>query len=77
MLILDALAPLAGAALTLLFTVPDSGLLIYLGAFAGFLLYIGASDILPEAHAGHPSLVTYGLTVLGTAFMFVVLAVIG
>ena len=70
MLVLDAVAPMVGAALTLLFTVPDEGLLIYLGVFAGFLLYIGASDVLPEAHADHPSLATYGLTVLGTAFIF-------
>jgi zinc transporter ZupT len=72
MLSLDAVAPLVGAGLTLLFSVPQQGLLIYLGAFAGFLLYIGASDILPEAHAGHPSLATYGLTVAGTGLMYVV-----
>src|SRR6266498_1829142 len=43
MLLLDAMAPLIGAGLTLLFHVPDQDLLIYLGlgAFAGFLLYIG------------------------------------
>jgi zinc and cadmium transporter len=71
-LTLDALAPLVGAALTLLFHVPDSGLLIYLGVFAGFLLYIGASDILPEAHADHPSLATLGLTISGAGLMYVV-----
>ena len=70
LLILDCLAPLAGAALTLLFTVPDRGLLLYLGVFAGFLLYIGASDILPEAHAKHPSLATLGLTVCGVGLMY-------
>ena len=56
--------------LTLLFTVPDKGLLIYLGVFAGFLLYIGASDILPEAHADHPSLATLSLTVAGAVMMY-------
>lgn len=76
LLLLDALAPLVGASVTLLFQVPDQGLLIYLGAFAGFLLYIGASDTLPEAHAGHPSLATYGLTVLGTGLMYVVTGVL-
>jgi ZIP family zinc transporter len=55
-----------------LFHVPDKGLLIYLGAFAGFLLYICGSDILPEAHAEHPSLATYGLTVVGVSLMYVV-----
>src|SRR6266853_511477 len=51
MLALDALAPVLGMASTLLFQVPPSVLILYLGFFAGFLLYIGASDILPEAHS--------------------------
>jgi hypothetical protein len=38
-------SPPRRAASTLLFTLSDTGLLLYLGAFAGFLLYIGASDI--------------------------------
>ncbi|HET7530252.1 MAG TPA: ZIP family metal transporter [Mycobacteriales bacterium] len=70
LLALDCVAPLIGAALTLAFTVPDDVLLMYLGAFAGFLLYIGASDILPEAHAEHPSLATLGLTVAGVTAMY-------
>ena len=70
LLALDSVAPLAGAALTLLFHVPDRGLLVYLGVFAGFLLYIGASDILPEAHAKHPSLATLGLTISGVGLMY-------
>jgi ZIP family zinc transporter len=72
LLLVDAAAPLVGAASTLLFTLPDTGLLLYLGAFAGFLLYIGASDILPEAHAEHPSLATLGLTVAGAGLMYAV-----
>ena len=73
LLALDALAPIVGASLTLLFTVPDTVLLYYLGAFAGFLLYIGASDILPEAHARHPSLATLTLTVGGAGLMYAVI----
>jgi zinc transporter ZupT len=69
---IDALAPVLGAVSTLFFSVPDTGLLLYLGFFAGFLLYIGASDILPEAHSPHPSLATLGLTISGTALMYVV-----
>src|SRR5258706_331434 len=46
MLLIDAIAPVLGAASTLLFTLPEKALVIYLGFFAGFLLYIGASDIL-------------------------------
>jgi zinc transporter ZupT len=72
MLLLDALAPVAGAASTLLFHISDSGLVLYLGFFAGFLLYIGAGEILPEAHREHSSYSTIGLTILGVLFMFVV-----
>ena len=70
LLALDAVAPVIGAASTLLFTLSGPQLLIYLGFFAGFLLYIGASDILPEAHAKHPSRITLMLTILGTVFIF-------
>ena len=72
MLIVDALAPVLGALSTLLVHVSDAGLLLYLGFFAGFLLYIGASEILPEAHSRHSSYTTISLTILGAVFMFVV-----
>lgn len=76
LLALDAGAPLLGAALTLLFTVPDRVLLMYLGVFAGFLLYIGASDILPEAHAQHRSRMTIVMTVTGAVVMYGILRLI-
>lgn len=71
-LLVDALAPLLGAISTLFFTVSPSFLILYLGFFAGFLLYIGASDILPEAHSKHSSWKTIALTVLGVALTFIV-----
>jgi zinc transporter ZupT len=72
MLFLDAVAPILGAASTLFFSVPEQVLVIYLGFFAGFLLYIGAADILPEAHAQHSSRWTILMTVLGVTFIFLV-----
>jgi zinc transporter ZupT len=72
LLILDAVAPVAGAASTLLFHLSERNLLLYLGFFAGFLMYIGASDILPEAHSKHSSVGTIALTVLGVVSIFVV-----
>lgn len=72
LLALDALAPLAGALSTLFFQLPAGVLALYLGFFAGFLLYISAADILPEAHSQHRSTLTILLTVLGAAFIFVV-----
>jgi len=74
MLVLDAIAPVLGAASTLLFRAPPSVLTLFMGFFAGFLLYIGASDILPEAHSkARPATVVglIGLTCLGAAFSFV------
>ena len=71
-LLLDAIAPVLGALSTLLFHMSDAGLTLYLGFFAGFLLYIGASEILPEAHSKHSSYATIGLTILGVVFMFAV-----
>jgi ZIP family zinc transporter len=78
MLLLDAVAPVLGAASTLAFHVPPYILMLYLGFFAGFLLYIGGSDILPEAHSGNRPEVAasqIALTCLGAAFIFVVVRV--
>jgi ZIP family zinc transporter len=75
MLLLDAAAPVAGALSTLLITVPPAALMLYLGFFAGFLLYIAAADVLPEAHSrGGVSQATglIALTCAGAALVFVV-----
>lgn len=72
MLILDALAPVLGALSTLIFVIPPHLLVIYLGIFMGFLLYMGASDLLPEAHSKHSSFGMIGLTALGVLFIFLV-----
>lgn len=72
LLFVDALAPVLGGLSTLFFTLSDRALLAYLGFFAGFLLYIGASDILPEAHSKDSSLRTIFATILGVLFIFLV-----
>lgn len=72
MLGLDAIAPVIGAASTLLFTIPEGALRLYLGFFAGVLLYLATSDILPEAHARHPGKLTLASTVAGVAVMYAV-----
>ncbi|MFJ5927801.1 ZIP family metal transporter [Kitasatospora sp. NPDC092948] len=68
----DAAAPVVGAAITLLFTIPDHLLGLYLGFFAGFLMYLATSDILPEAHSPHPSRTTLACTLLGVGAMWLV-----
>jgi zinc transporter ZupT len=75
MLAVDALAPLVGVLLTLAFTIPPFQLMVYLGFFAGFLLYIGVSDILPEAHSrAGPGVAVklIALTCAGAAFVYMV-----
>ncbi len=66
----DAVAPIFGALSTLFFRLPENYLLIYLGFFAGFLLYIGLEDILPEAHSKKFSFNTVLMTILGAIFIF-------
>lgn len=75
MLVVDAVAPVLGALSTLFFSVGDTVLALYLGAFAGFLLYLATADILPEAHARHPSRLTLVSTLGGLGLMWVVVAV--
>lgn len=75
-LLLDALAPVLGVISTRFFVLPGNILVLYLGSFAGFLLYIGASDILPEAHSERSSLATIALTVAGTGFIFLATRII-
>lgn len=72
MLLAAALAPVLGAASTMLFSIPDDLLPIFLGFFAGLLLYIGSSSILPEAHRKSFSWITYFLTIFGAFLMYLV-----
>ena len=74
MLAFDAMAPMLGALSTVFFTLPDRALGLYLGFFAGFLLYLATGDILPEAHSRHPSRLTLVTTLGGVAFIGAVVA---
>jgi len=76
-LLVDALAPVLGAGSTLFFVVPESWLGIILSLFAGFFLYIGASDLIPESHHGHPRFLTTAMTLLGAFVLFVAITVAG
>lgn len=72
MVLLNAVLPVVGVLSTLLLQVPEHILPYYLGFFAGFLLYIGASDILPQAHDEKSSKLTIVLTIAGAALMFLI-----
>src|SRR6266478_648529 len=69
-LVVDAVAPVVGAASTLLFRLPEEGLSIVLAVFSGFFLYIGASDLIPESHHAHPKFLTTVMTLLGAAVLY-------
>jgi ZIP family zinc transporter len=70
-LVVDALAPVAGILLTLFFTVEPATLGLLLALFAGFFLYIGASDLIPESHHQHPTFWTTLMTLAGATVLFV------
>lgn len=76
-LIVDALAPLVGAFATLFTTLPSSLLALVLATFAGFFLYIGASDLLPESHHAHPKTLTTLLTLVGAVVLFIAIRIAG
>jgi ZIP family zinc transporter len=68
-LTIDAVAPLLGAVVGSLISVSDQTLGYVLCVYCGIFLYIGASDLLPEAHA-HASWARVALTGLGFALVF-------
>lgn len=76
-LALDACAPVLGVLSTFFFSLPESILGIVLATFAGFFLYIGASDLLPESHHGHPTVWTTLSTVLGIVVLYVAIQFAG
>jgi ZIP family zinc transporter len=63
-LALDAAAPVAGAIVGTLISVNERHLGYLLAVYAGFFLFMGATDLLPEAHE-HPSVRRVALTVAG------------
>jgi len=68
-LAIDALAPLLGAIVGTAVSISDHTLGYALCVYCGIFLYIGAADLLPEAHA-HSSWARVGLTALGFALIF-------
>ena len=71
-LMVDAVAPVLGALLTLFIHVSEITLGYILAGFAGFFLYLGASDLLPESHHDHPKIWTTFLTIIGMAFIYII-----
>ncbi len=68
-LVVDALTPIAGAIVGSVLSVSEENLGELLALYAGFFLFMGATDLLPHAHE-HPSAKRVGLTILGFALIF-------
>lgn len=76
MLIVDAVAPVVGAISTLFVALPQWYLAYLLPFFAGGFLYLGASDLLPEAHEQNPPLVSLLCTLGGFVVIFAVVQIL-
>ena len=68
---IDAVAPLIGAIVGASLSVSEHTLGHLLALYAGFFLYMGATDLLPEAHQ-HPSRLRVALTAAGFGTVFLV-----
>jgi ZIP family zinc transporter len=71
-LLTDALAPILGAGLSLLFHFPAAAQALLLASFGGFFLYIGAVDLLPESQRAGAGIQTGLATLLGAGFLYAV-----
>ncbi len=69
-LIADAAAPALGITASLFFTLEQSILGLLLAIFAGFFLYIGACELIPESHHRHPTIWTTLMTLAGIGLIF-------
>lgn len=73
---IDAIAPFLGAIVGSFANVSDATLGYILCVYSGFFLYMGATDLLPEAHA-HASWARVALTASGFALIFAITRVAG
>lgn len=71
-LLVDASAPVLGAASTLFFVISPSAIGLVLAVFVGTFLYLSASDLIPESHHRHPRALTTVMTLLGALVLYLV-----
>jgi ZIP family zinc transporter len=76
-LLTDALAPMLGAGLSLFFHLPVDVLAWLLAGFAGYFLYIGGLDLLPESQRAGSRWASAMAAILGAAFLFIVTRLAG
>ncbi len=66
----DGIARVSGAALGTTLVLDENVIAIYLAAFAGIVIYLATSHILPEAHSRHSSRYTILATIAGVLVMW-------
>jgi zinc transporter ZupT len=66
----DAIARVSGAALGTTLALSNNVIAIYLAVFAGIVIYLATSHILPEAHSRHSSKLTILATIFGVLVMW-------
>lgn len=72
-----ALAPVGGVIVGTILTVPEDVLGAILGFFAGFFLYVGAAELLPEAHRRDSSRWVAVATVAGALAIYLFSVAVG
>jgi zinc transporter ZupT len=72
MLLVDAAAPVLGVLISLVIKPGENFLVLILAFFAGGFLYLGAGDLLPEAHEQNPPLAAVAATLAGFALILAV-----
>jgi ZIP family zinc transporter len=66
----DAIARISGAALGTSLALGNNLIAVYLAGFAGVVIYLATSHILPEAHSRHSSRLTILATIFGVLVMW-------
>jgi len=74
---LVAAAPVFGVVLGTIVAVPDAVLGAVLGFFAGFFLYVGAAELLPEAHRRDGSRAVVAATLAGALGIYLFSVAVG
>lgn len=76
-LLVDALAPVIGALSAFAVNIEGPLLGALLGSFVGFFLYVGAAELLPEAHRKERSGFVMVATLAGVGFIYVATKLLG
>lgn len=74
-LMLGAAAPVLGIVVASIIPLNEEALAPVLALFAGFFLYLGASELIPESHHRHPRFLTTLMTLLGVLVLYVAITI--